>query len=115
MSQAINNLSVPSTILITGASRGLGLALARQLAQAGHRLILDARGAEALAEAAEALRAFKEFSQKNSFRLSWLKNSLTGGFIGSIQAICALICIKPLFRMKIFQIGLSLNAVCRVS
>jgi NAD(P)-dependent dehydrogenase (short-subunit alcohol dehydrogenase family) len=34
--------------LITGASRGLGLALARQLAQNGWGLILDARGKKAL-------------------------------------------------------------------
>ncbi|MEP7289455.1 MAG: SDR family oxidoreductase [Chloroflexota bacterium] len=34
--------------LITGASRGLGLALARQLAQRGWTLIIDARGAAAL-------------------------------------------------------------------
>ena len=37
-----------SVALITGASRGLGLALARQLAQRGWRLIIDARGAVAL-------------------------------------------------------------------
>ncbi len=36
------------TILITGASRGLGLALARTLAQRGWHLIINARGAEAL-------------------------------------------------------------------
>ena len=36
------------TILITGASRGLGLALARALAKRGWGLILDARGAGAL-------------------------------------------------------------------
>lgn len=36
------------TALITGASRGLGLALARQLAQLHWNLIIDARGAEAL-------------------------------------------------------------------
>jgi NAD(P)-dependent dehydrogenase (short-subunit alcohol dehydrogenase family) len=41
------------TILITGASRGLGLALARQLAIDGWNLIIDARGASAL-EAAQA-------------------------------------------------------------
>ena len=41
------------TILITGASRGLGLALARTLARQSWTLILDARGAAALA-AAEA-------------------------------------------------------------
>ncbi len=39
------------TALITGASRGLGLALARELAVRGWALIVDARGAEALAEA----------------------------------------------------------------
>jgi NAD(P)-dependent dehydrogenase (short-subunit alcohol dehydrogenase family) len=41
------------TALITGASRGLGLALARQLAADGWQLIIDARGADAL-EAARA-------------------------------------------------------------
>jgi NAD(P)-dependent dehydrogenase (short-subunit alcohol dehydrogenase family) len=45
--------SIRRTALITGASRGLGLALARQLAGRGWGLILDARGAEAL-EAARA-------------------------------------------------------------
>ena len=41
------------TALITGASRGLGLALARGLARTGWHLILDARGVQAL-EAARA-------------------------------------------------------------
>ena len=36
------------TALITGASRGLGLALARQLAQLHWNLLIDARGGEAL-------------------------------------------------------------------
>jgi NAD(P)-dependent dehydrogenase (short-subunit alcohol dehydrogenase family) len=39
------------TALITGASRGLGLALARRLAGDGWTLIIDARGAEALEDA----------------------------------------------------------------
>jgi NAD(P)-dependent dehydrogenase (short-subunit alcohol dehydrogenase family) len=37
--------------IVTGASRGLGLALARALAERGWRLVVDARGAEALADA----------------------------------------------------------------
>ncbi|HEX4202982.1 MAG TPA: SDR family oxidoreductase [Ktedonobacteraceae bacterium] len=39
------------TALITGASRGLGLALARQLAQQHWNLIIDARGTDALEQA----------------------------------------------------------------
>jgi NAD(P)-dependent dehydrogenase (short-subunit alcohol dehydrogenase family) len=43
--------------IITGASRGLGLALAEELAQRDWRLVIDARGATELARAAEALSA----------------------------------------------------------
>jgi NAD(P)-dependent dehydrogenase (short-subunit alcohol dehydrogenase family) len=39
------------TALVTGASRGLGLALAHQLASQGWQLIIDARGANALESA----------------------------------------------------------------
>lgn len=45
------------TALITGASRGLGLALARSLASDGWRLILTARGADALEPVADRLGA----------------------------------------------------------
>ena len=48
------------TAIITGASRGLGLALARALAERGWNLVLDARGADALREAADALPASGE-------------------------------------------------------
>ncbi|MFB4316295.1 SDR family NAD(P)-dependent oxidoreductase [Actinomadura sp. 21ATH] len=45
------------TALVTGASRGLGKALARLLAQDGWRLVIDARGAPALEAAARELDA----------------------------------------------------------
>jgi short-subunit dehydrogenase len=44
------------TVVITGGSRGLGLELARQLADEGARLWLVARSPQALQEAAEELR-----------------------------------------------------------
>ena len=44
------------TALITGASRGLGLALARELGGRGWRLVIDARGAADLAAVADELR-----------------------------------------------------------
>ena len=43
--------------MVTGASRGLGLVIARVLAERGCRLVIGARGAEALAEAADTLQA----------------------------------------------------------
>jgi NAD(P)-dependent dehydrogenase (short-subunit alcohol dehydrogenase family) len=43
------------TAIITGASRGLGLALARALDERGWRLVLDARGADALDAATSEL------------------------------------------------------------
>jgi NAD(P)-dependent dehydrogenase (short-subunit alcohol dehydrogenase family) len=48
-------LSTSHTALITGASRGLGLALARQLARDGWSLVIDARGASALQAAGAEL------------------------------------------------------------
>jgi NAD(P)-dependent dehydrogenase (short-subunit alcohol dehydrogenase family) len=46
-----------STAIVTGASRGLGLALARALAERDWRLAIDARGAAALQAAGEELAA----------------------------------------------------------
>src|SRR5690348_16949652 len=45
----------PSTALITGASRGLGHALAGELGRRGWRVVVDARDAERLAAAVAGL------------------------------------------------------------
>lgn len=42
--------------LVTGSSMGIGNALARGLAQAGARVVVNGRNAERLAQAAQALR-----------------------------------------------------------
>jgi NAD(P)-dependent dehydrogenase (short-subunit alcohol dehydrogenase family) len=49
-----------STAIITGASRGLGLALARALARRGWTLVIDARGEPELAVAAAELTALTD-------------------------------------------------------
>ena len=50
----------PPTALITGASRGLGAALAEALARDGWKLILDARGRPELERVASDLAAFTD-------------------------------------------------------
>jgi NAD(P)-dependent dehydrogenase (short-subunit alcohol dehydrogenase family) len=53
-------MSAAGTALITGASRGLGLELARALAGRGWRLVIDARGAAALEAARSELAELAE-------------------------------------------------------
>ena len=50
----------PPTALITGASRGLGAALAEALARRGWKLILDARGGPELGRVASDLATFTD-------------------------------------------------------
>jgi NAD(P)-dependent dehydrogenase (short-subunit alcohol dehydrogenase family) len=54
---SVKGMNANPTALVTGASRGLGRALAAGLARAGFDLIIDARDAAALDAAAGALRA----------------------------------------------------------
>ncbi|HEY1273340.1 MAG TPA: SDR family oxidoreductase [Thermoleophilaceae bacterium] len=51
-----------TTALVTGASRGLGLALSRELAARGWRLVIDARGADELAAARAELAHLTDVS-----------------------------------------------------
>jgi NAD(P)-dependent dehydrogenase (short-subunit alcohol dehydrogenase family) len=50
------NVSVKRTILATGANRGIGLAIARQLADLGNSVFIGARDLRAGEEAAQSLR-----------------------------------------------------------
>ena len=44
------------TVLVTGANRGIGLAIARELAELGHSVLLSARDIKAGEDAARSLR-----------------------------------------------------------
>ena len=57
METNLSHASAVPTALVTGASRGLGLALARSLAADGWRLVIDGRDPVALSEAAAELGA----------------------------------------------------------
>lgn len=58
-------------VLVTGASRGLGAALSRELLARGHRVVLTARNASELSRAAESLRA------QHGERVGWIAADLS--------------------------------------
>ena len=60
MRQATTQKTAQKTALVTGASRGLGRVLADFLARQGYRLVITARGREALYTTADELRRHTE-------------------------------------------------------
>jgi 3-oxoacyl-[acyl-carrier protein] reductase len=52
----MNTKTPPGAAIVTGASRGLGFGIAQQLADAGHPVVLVARGADELDRATAAIR-----------------------------------------------------------
>ena len=76
------------TVLLTGGSKGIGLAVARALAQRGTRLILVARGAEGLERACSSLpgegHCWHAFDVSDSD--GWLRH------VGEIERLRGLVC-----------------------
>jgi NAD(P)-dependent dehydrogenase (short-subunit alcohol dehydrogenase family) len=76
------------TAIITGASRGLGLALARALARRDWRLVIDARGAPALREAeAELARMTDVVALPGDVTDDWHLNGLLDAAEGRVDAL----------------------------
>lgn len=70
--------SKQKTILVTGANRGIGLEICRQLGKLGHQIFLSARNSERGSEAVEELRDEKikvEFIQMDVADESSVKNA----------------------------------------
>ena len=80
--------STAPTALITGASRGLGLALARALAARGWRLVIDARGAPALEAARRELATLTDVTAlSGDVADDWHRAALVDAAGGRIDAL----------------------------
>ena len=76
------------TAIVTGASRGLGLALSRALAADGWRLVVDARGAAELERAASELRELGEVvALPGDVRDSWHRRGLLAAACGQLDLL----------------------------
>jgi uncharacterized protein len=68
---ALDNDAQPTTALVTGASSGIGVAIAGELARRGHALTLVARRADRLRDLAA------EIGGKHGVRVEWISLDLT--------------------------------------
>ena len=76
------------TAIVTGASRGLGLALARALAERGWRLVIDARDGVALEQAAAPLRTRTEVvALAGDVGDTWHRRALVAAAEGTIDLL----------------------------
>ena len=76
------------TAILTGASRGLGLVLARALAERGWRLVIDARGADELERARHGLAELTEVSAlAGDVADEWHRNALVAAAGGNIDLL----------------------------
>ena len=80
---AVSLAAVDRVALITGASRGIGLATARSLAQRGFRIVITARQESDLARAVADLRALHP--SVSSFAGDCSDRAVVNDLIGSIQ------------------------------
>jgi NAD(P)-dependent dehydrogenase (short-subunit alcohol dehydrogenase family) len=88
--ESMSNLT-GQTALITGASRGLGLALARELARRGWKLIIDAREATALEAARAELAQLTEVIAIPGDVTSEAHRSALAGAIRSLGGVDAVV------------------------
>src|SRR4051794_11056299 len=76
------------TAIVTGASRGLGLALARALAERNWRLVIDGRDADALAAArAELASATDVTAVVGDVADAWHRGALVAAAGGEIDLL----------------------------
>ncbi len=62
---------VPLTVVVTGATAGLGYWASEQLAAAGHRVVLAARNPERAAAAIESIRSVVRGPRSSTSRSTW--------------------------------------------